>query len=560
LVPLGQGERIGIVLGPEEGISSVREDRIRDLLRGLDEEPRIPADLLNLAERCAASLFCGPGTALRAILPPFFFRPDPVPSVLPPKDPGTSSLSFLHDPDDLRRWGSLAERLTDREGTLVLFPDAETAGRFFALLPEERRRGGLLWPAGGTAKRMIRAWEEASTVSLVVGGPGAVGIPMTRLSRIVLDLEESEAWRRKSAPLVSLRSIAALRAVERGASLLLAGRLLSARAYLRGAPASPRPLATVRVIDPRIAPVSLPPHPGRLLLGRVLVALTGERLRAGGRVLWLLDRKGFAREVACVDCGTVLRCGRCGSEARCGRGKKEGESLLTCLSCGARVPLPLICPACGGRILQGEYPGIEALAEVARSLFPGFPVAEWTRESGGSRERDREILSPLGEGGLLVGTRAALALCDRGPIPLIAWIDAEAEARRPDYDARFRAMELFAESMGRGGGRGRTVLLQGHRTARVAARWDLTSFWRSELEERRTIGLPPFRLLLGLRGMPDRLGEAEARLENRGIDAYRGQGRALWASGSPSVLREALSPLFRIEEARNPLGIEIRTE
>ena len=58
---------------------------------------------------------------------------------------------------------------------------------------------------------------------------------------------------------------------------------------------------------------------------------------------------------------------------------------------------------------------------------------------GKSGKRKTAMLQEIGKGGLVVGTRLALSLCDDCNVGLIGWIDADAETWRPNYNARFMA-------------------------------------------------------------------------------------------------------------------------
>ena len=65
-VPLGRRSATGVVLGPA---SAVRGE-LRDVVRVLDDEPLVPADVLHLARWAAAHYLAPLGLAIRAALPP----------------------------------------------------------------------------------------------------------------------------------------------------------------------------------------------------------------------------------------------------------------------------------------------------------------------------------------------------------------------------------------------------------------------------------------------------------------------------------------------------------
>ena len=70
---------------------------------------------------------------------------------------------------------------------------------------------------------------------------------------------------------------------------------------------------------------------------------------------------------------------------------------------------------------------------MAGRLVPEYPVL--LHEGG--KAKAPEVPS------LLLGTRGALALCDRLDVGLVAWLDLDTELRRPEYSARFRAFNMM---------------------------------------------------------------------------------------------------------------------
>ena len=163
----------------------------------------------------------------------------------------------------------------------------------------------------------------------------------------------------------------------------------------------------------------------------------------------------------------------------------------------------------------------------------------------------------------MIGTRAALALCDTLEVGLVGWIDADGEARSCQHDARTRAFGLVWESRWRGlSPAGRRVLLQ---TSRPGKEWQAglergwSVFWRRELRERRLFGLPPFSSLI--RVMVSALDAKRMitvfereRFEYWVADEPEGKKTVIWLrTRRLSTLRSVLLPFFGISAARHGL-------
>jgi len=207
-------------------------------------------------------------------------------------------------------------------------------------------------------------------------------------------------------------------------------------------------------------------------------------------------------------------------------------------------------------LLVGKRPGLEALFPVAASMAGegrhSFLVDD--ARSTGKRALG-EMRERLVAGGIVVGTRRALSLCDQVRAGFIAWIDVDAELRSVAYQARFTVFSMVWESLWRGkDGEDRVVLLQSRRPGagwQRALKLGWGAFWRQELNERKELGLPPFAYLIEVKAATmAQKASMIAGFQERGLfpmDPGAGS-TAFWvASGSLSPPREVLAPYFSIK-------------
>jgi primosomal protein N' (replication factor Y) len=159
---------------------------------------------------------------------------------------------------------------------------------------------------------------------------------------------------------------------------------------------------------------------------------------------------------------------------------------------------------------------------------------------------------------LFLGTRRSLARCDSVDMGLVAWLDLDAETQKADYNARFQMFSMVWESCWRGvkGQAERVVLMQ---TRHPGNAWQSTlwsgwgKFWKGELEERKTLNLPPYGLLVQIDLPPDEDRIAFVRtLEEAGMSVMdAGDGSPLRvAVRSTGRLWVKLAPRFEIRHSR----------
>jgi len=563
-IPVGRGTRFGIADSffsslPEQNSFTVRQAEIL-----FDDSPLLTDEDVELFKWTGKTFLCGAGEVLKIAVPPSVLsHPGPLEDFAPqggpvPGDPGTYEEMFLFECETASRWEKLAESLDNGYSFLALFPEQRQAAAFFNILSPELRESSLLWPPTG-GKKLRDAWMAArkGTVKGIIGGPGAVFAPLEHIRSIVVDEESSGAYRTYRRPYLNIRSVAARKALLAKAALTLSGRLPSSRVYLRGKPTCTRrpPRESVKFVDLKNSFSSeFQGISGSLPLSAALFSETARSLAAGRTALWLLDRKGYAGEVACEECGKPILCTFCGRVAAW----EEKRQRLRCSACGRVFPLPESCPACRGVLLTGKRPGLEALLPVARAAgSDDKPVFIWdsTRISG--KKASRDLRNELAEGGIVLGTRSALAACDMTDVGFAAWIDADSEVRSVSFQAKFTAYSMMWESLWRGSPEGRTVLLQSRRPGSgwqkgMRLGWD--HFWNDELRERKELELPPFSFLLEIKSPSQRLKESiMAKLEETGLFPMDPGEPPLvfWVTApSPARVQNVLAPFFSIGNSR----------
>lgn len=498
LVPVGRSQRVGLCVGEDEYQAEVK---VRKIVAIVDAEPVLPTSYIRAARITAGAFLCSPSEVLHNLLPSGFWRGEAFPPYhdeLPLTTASTTDFHYRWD-DEEQRLFYRDELLKDNDhAALVLFSERDQAVRFHksltGLIPKERL---FLWPASGSSTT-VKAWHAVIKAKhpVIIGGPGAASAPVLSGGLIIIDEESSPAWRTKSGPVFSLRSLAAARARESGCRLILGGRLPSSRVFSgfepkeqgdRNAPGLLRLIDLNQASRLEFKGLKFP-----LPLSDVLVSETIRHVSENQIVFWLLDRRGVSSEIHCAECGQSVICDRCGSSLTL------EKHVMRCPVCGHKQPVPSACPSCGGRVLQGASPGLELMLPIARNLLSDRTVCLWhTDDPAGKKEGKKRAAQLRMNGGLLLGSRRALSLLDELSPALIAWLDADAEARQPHYMSRFNAYSMLLESCCRGGRR--EVMLQSRRFSQPWIRglrngW--RDFWTGELRERKVFGFPPYSHLV----------------------------------------------------------------
>ncbi|MDR3279926.1 MAG: hypothetical protein LBT23_05395 [Synergistaceae bacterium] len=566
-VPLGKGSRIAVVTGAGDDTDGYGGE-IKRITEVIDESCALAPFVMPLLRWFCDAYMSGFGTAVKTLLPDGFLKGDVLKRADVyniPHDIFHGKTDFIYDPVDEARFAIYAKTLSDGLPTLVSFPLYNDAKRFFEYasnspcFPDELKKSAMLYPrTGGRSewKAWLRLHSQSRETSIVIGGQNSAMAPIAGLGRIIVEDESNNAWRTMRRPIFNMRSLLASRARIEGSSLVLGGRMPSCRAFMRvdgdgSRNETPRG-ANVIFVDMKLAYTpSVEGVEGGLAVSEPLVRETEDALSRGEWALWILDRKGYAGEMICEECGDTVKCSKCGGTMRL----EASASLVRCVSCGFSHPTPEECPNCSGRLLSARRPGLETLYPLADAAITSpVPILPPDSDDKTINRAVRESRS-----GVLLGTRSVLSLCDDVPVGMVGWLDADGEARSDEHDSRVRAYSLIWESCWRGiSPRSRRVLVQTRRPGKDWQRglsipdgW--RTFWRGELQERRELSMPPYVPLVKFEGRASDAADLMERLMDMGCECWS-PGDApscLWIRTKKlSELRRAMAPYFHIKRAR----------
>jgi primosomal protein N' (replication factor Y) len=220
-------------------------------------------------------------------------------------------------------------------------------------------------------------------------------------------------------------------------------------------------------------------------------------LARGGSVLLVLNRLGFARILACAECGAVRRCRRC----RVALLYRRDTRSLTCRLCGVEAPAASLCGRCRGRRLQPVGWGTERLEAEARRAFPEARVLRYDSTVTPRDAEAARIAFRSGGARVLVGTSMAVRLAASAPVTVAALVLADSTLHLPDFRAAERTFQLawrVAETVEAGGSVWLQSYLPDHPALAAVAHCEPARFYEPEWAERQELGYPPARRMARL--------------------------------------------------------------
>ena len=356
------------------------------------------------------------------------------------------------------------------------------------------------------AERAAEWWRiRRGEADIVIGPRTAVFAPLPRLRLILIDEEESSAFKQERMPRYHAPTVARWLA-RRTRSVLVFGSAtpsvatysaaLSDREHLLELPhrAQGRPLPPVTVVDMREEYAEGGPD---VVLSRALTDALAARLARGEQALVLLNRRGFATAVFCRQCAGTLDCPNCSVSL-----VVHGDGLARrarCHYCNYSSRVPAACPLCAGPYLEQAGFGTERVEAELKRAFPTARVARLDRDAIRRRGALGALLTRFRDGGVdvLVGTQMIAKGHDFPRVTLVGVVSADVGLGLADFRASERTFQLLTQVAGRAGrgdARGEAVIqtiYPQHYSIQLACRQDYAAFYDREMQFRRAMRYPP---------------------------------------------------------------------
>jgi primosomal protein N' (replication factor Y) len=580
VVPFGRREILGVVTGLRDR-SEIAEEKLLAPLRAL--ELGVPADLLALAQWLAQEYCSTLARALSLVLPPAASRRlsgrkarvhkraehvsvgavGPAPRLTDEQAHAVADLceALALEGSSTRLLAGItgsgktevylqvaAEALRQGRGAIVLVPEIGLTPQMLSRFVERFGDTVAVLHSGLTIAQRREEWRRlrVGEARLCVGPRSAVFAPIERLGLIVVDEEHDPSYKHEGDPRYDARTVAARRAGDCSALLLLGSATPRPESMHAAAldgtlrlshRVDRRPLPEVTVLDMCKQSQGLHPHTAQALA----------EVRANrGKAIVLLNRRGWSNFLTCRSCGAVWTCPQCDVALVLHR----AQETVACHHCGHGEPAPRRC-ACGSTSVARHGAGTERVQHELASVlededFPVFRLdadtaAQTTAAAGGVGA----LLSSFerAPAGVLIGTQMVAKGHDFPDVSLGVVLDADATLRFPDFRAEERTFALVAQLAGRvGRGRDGKVLVQTMapqaRSIVHAARHDSDGFLAGELQRRQALCYPPYASLIRIVCAAERGERARAAAQE-----LCAQLRSLAPTGTP-VLGPAT--LFRL--------------
>ena len=295
---------------------------------------------------------------------------------------------------------------------------------------------------------------------VVLGARSAIFLPIPNMGLIIVDEEHDPSYKQaEPAPRYHARAAAIMLAKTHRAKVLLGTATPSIETYYL---AQKGVYGLVRLTE-RYGGVELPDitlidlrrqYERKEMYGHFsdpLVERIRQCLADNKQVILFQNRRGYAPLLQCVQCGQPPRCVQC--DVPMTLHKRENE--MRCHYCGYRMPVPPVCPQCGGELKTIGF-GTERIEDEIQALFPEASVLRMDLDTTRNKSAYQDIINAFArhECDILVGTQMITKGLHFDDVRLVAVLNTDPLFNQPDFRAYERAYQMLEQVAGRAGRKG----------------------------------------------------------------------------------------------------------
>jgi primosomal protein N' (replication factor Y) len=552
-IKFGARKTKGCVISESDSLPAdcpVEEEKIRPILKVMDEEPLLDEGLLKLAHWISDYYLCTIGEAVSAMLPsakresdaggfsfvdeisPFTAKnlseeqKNAVDEILSAKS--KTNLHYLYGPTGTGKtevFLQCARRILDQgKSVIYLVPEIGLTQQVIEAVVSRFGNTVAVLHSALTPSQKLSEYHRiiSGEAKIVIGARSAVFAPCPDLGMIIIDEEHDASYKSGSTPRYHARQAAMFRCKYLNIPLVMGSATPSIEAwYMMDQNVIMRHTLTRRLAGgamPHIKTVNLTwQKADQGCISDELEKEINQTLNENRQVILFLNRRGFTHFYRCHSCGFELKCKNCSVSLT----YHKNENLLRCHYCGWNITPPQQCPQCGS--LDAGYSGFgtEFIEQEVKSKFPNAKTVRIDTDSLTHKGELQEKLTAFknNEYQIMLGTQMVAKGLNFPNLKLVGVILADTALHLPDFRASERTFALITQVSGRAGrffpdGK---VIVQTYSPDRepilFSVNGRIKDFYDMEIKNRQILNFPPFCRLLRLVFRAPTIEQAKAACE-----------------------------------------------
>ncbi len=378
----------------------------------------------------------------------------------------------------------IEDALNSNKDALFLLPEIAITSQMEKRL--KKHFGSLveIWHSKISKKKREEIIQKLSKreVRVIAGARSALFLPFNNLGLIIVDEEHDDSYKSEQKPKYNAKDLA-----------IFFGKVLGAKVVLGSA--TPLVSDLYKFKSFRLKGTFYKSKKTlyfREHFDEFIVSKIKEKLESNKQVIVFVPTRANFKYMICKECGEAIKCKYCDV----GMSVHSQNRMLKCHYCNYTIPIPNICPNCGGSEFLNERKGSSEIVRELREIFKEAVIEKFDRDVITSKTRIDKLLKKFAnkEIDILVGTQMLAKGHDYPDVALSVVLDIDFLLNSADFRARERAFSLALQVAGRAGRReDGEVIIQTLNKEFFNRSYE--EFYEEEIAFREALNYPPFSRL-----------------------------------------------------------------
>lgn len=538
-IPLRNKNTKGLVIGVKDGKKLKTEIRSSDFamkkIKSVSKEtflnPKFVEAVSDVAEYFATSI----GSILGSVVPKIIFNETDKFKNKKDKEGGakdvvTKSQKYIIQSNDDDRYSEyksiIREQFAKNKSTIFVVPTIEDCSVVEKKLSRGIEDSTFIFNSKLTKKKVLDTWKKiraAKKPTLLISTPKFISLPISNIGMIIVERENSPAYRTHEMPYIDMRFLAEKYAEKLHVPFLCGDMMLRTETlkryddhvFFEYTPIKFRSItdAHQRMVDMNEEVIKEKDYP----ISNELKDLIEENIEENNHLFILNNRKGLAPLVVCEDCGHIVKCPDCDSPiVLYGKDANKKENYFNCNFCGHQRSAGEKCSNCTSWRLKTVGSGTDKIYKEVKKLFPETKVFILDKDNAKTPLQSQKVIKDFYDSpsAILVGTELALLYLYE-PIENVAVSSIDSMFSSPDFRIRERILNILLKAKSKCQ---KNFLVQSKNIKSNIFKnlrdGNLTDFYRDEFVDRKKYDFPPFSLLIKICLSARDFNKSEKELEN----------------------------------------------
>ncbi len=282
---------------------------------------------------------------------------------------------------------------------------------------------------------------RSNDYDIMVTTPIGAMYPYTDIGTILLIDQESDNYRNDQSPRYDLNNVFKYRKNTLNARLILHSYAPTLECYATTLTVLPK-------IETQTSKIEVVNLKNELVTGNTspisskLHSEIEKTIDNKGKVLLILNNKGYSQFVLCRSCGNVIKCHNCDTPMQ----YQKEKGLLICPTCGNRHFFEQVCPTCGSNYIRHIGLGMEKLKEVLEKEFKEIRIGV-VKDSSYDTLEDELIKLHDNLTDVIISSDIFSRSIINSKIDLVGIINLDIVAKAPSYHANEKAYSMLKHAL-----------------------------------------------------------------------------------------------------------------